>query len=233
MYSGVLIDLGNTICYNRDFNFNRGLCAIYNKAIKPKVTLKEFLNFTDEFKAVSFEKRDNFEISFRNYLMYLISYFNLEFEINLDEIEEVFSDNFEELVLIDGVIEFLEYLKLNNKKIVILSNSTLSTKTLKRSLEKLNILSYFDKVFSSGDYMFRKPYEEFFNLGIKYFNIDKSSFYYIGNDYYFDMIGATNVGLKAIWFNENNEENINDLNIMMFNKYQDLINILKEEDKNV
>lgn len=233
MYSGVLIDLGNTICYNQDFNFNRGLRFVYDNIINPKITLEEFLAFTSHFKSISFDIRDVFEISFRNYLVYLISYFNLEFNMSLDQLEEGFSEKLETLVLIDGVVDFLNYLRLKRKKIVILSNSTFSSNTLKKSLAKLGILDYFDCVYSSGDYIFRKPHQQFFDLGIKYFNNDKNSFYYIGNDYYYDIIGATNLKLRTIWFNEKKEENYNNLNILCFDNYINLINILEEEEKHV
>lgn len=233
MYKGILIDLGNTICYNQDFDFNRGLKAVYDKAINPKVNLEEFLKFTYDFKKHTFDKREMFEINFKNYLQYLINYFNLEYNESLGELEIVFSDNFENLVVIGGVIDFLEYLKSKNKKIVILSNSTLSSATLKHALKKLNLLKYFDRVYSSGDSIFRKPSKEYFDLGIKYYNNDLNSFYYIGNDYYFDILGATNLGVKTIWFNENKEPNTNNLDIIIFKKYSELIKILEEEDKNV
>lgn len=228
MIKGILIDLGNTIVYNKNFNFNNGLMVIYNNIIEPKISYQELIKFTDNFKLNTYDIRDRFEICFLNYLNYLQKYFDLKFKVSLSELEYLFTLKVEDLELIDGVIDFLKYLKESKKKVVILSNSTFSSLALKRNLEDLGILDYFDQVLSSGDLLIRKPYTEFFNLGIKVLNLPKEEIMYIGNDYYFDVHGANLAGLDVIWLNEKDELNKDNLKVNIFKNYQEITKYIKE-----
>lgn len=233
MINGILIDLGNTIAYNKNFNFNNGLRSIYNHIIDPKFSCDDLIKFTDNFKLYTYDIRDRFEINFQNYLLYLIKYFNIQFDKPLEEIEYIFSCGVEELEVIDGVVDFLKYLKEKKKRIVILSNSTFSSNTLKRSLVDLGIGEYFDEVLSSGDFIIRKPYKEFFDLGLNVLGLPKEEIIYIGNDYYFDANGACSLGLNTIWLNENDKENVDNLEIMIFKSYKEILKFIKKEDENV
>lgn len=227
MIKGLLIDLGNTVWYNKNFDFDQGLISIYEEVIKPKVSLQEFLDFTKQFKKVSYDNREEFEISFVNYLNYLQTYFDFKFNKTLLELEYIFASNCENIELIEGIVDVLSFCKKNNIKIVCLSNSTFSSNTLFKQCQELKIDKYIDKLLSSSDNMFRKPNLNFFNLGIKALNLNNDEIVYIGNDIYFDIYGASRANLYSIWYNENKLKTVNNIDCLEVNNYKEVLYFFK------
>ena len=79
---------------------------------------------------------------------------------------------------------------------------TSSTNGLKSQLKDLGILHYFKDVYSSCDYLLRKPNKMYFNVVKKpllkrYNNVSSLDIWYIGNDYHFD-VGAVKLKRKVI-----------------------------------
>lgn len=223
MYKGLLIDLGNTIIYNHDFNFEKGLNCLYDHIEKPKISRDEFLDFTKQFTKYTYDNREQLEINFHSFLHYLKVYFQIEFDLSFVELEKAFLSSCERVSLVPGVEEVLAYFYKQNKKIVILSNSTFSSPALMSQLETLKIDHYFTALLSSADNIYRKPSPYFFNLGIKSLNLNHQDVLYIGNDYYYDVMGASNLNLNICWFNENKEENKQNIKCLNITNYFELL----------
>lgn len=226
MYKGLLIDLGNTIIYNKNFDFNRGLINLYSHIVKPQISIDQFLNFAKQFTKDTYDNREQFEINFQSVLNYFKLYFNIIFDLDNDQLELEFAKHCEEVELVPGIEVILNYFYQINSKIVILSNSTFQAKTLLAQIEPLKIIHYIDHLLSSADCLYRKPYPYFFELGIKCLGLERNEILYIGNDYYYDILGANQVNLNCCWFNENQQVNDKNIKCIEIKNYFELLDYL-------
>ena len=125
---------------------------------------------------------------------------------------------------VSNIKELLTYFKSKHYPVVVLSNTCFSKKAIKEMLGELN--KYIKDVIVSSEYVVRKPYKTFFDLGINKLNIKRPDIYYIGNDFYNDIYGATNANIYPIWFNEVHNKRLTDLNVdeyMEIDNYNQLI----------
>lgn len=197
---GILIDMGDTLIHNIDFDFKRSLTIMYEQSLNKKVTLDDFLCYSMKIINDVFSERHFIEIKLIDFLKQLIEVFDFSYNISLEELEIVFSKNLSKIEIIDYSIDLLRYLKQKNYRIVVLSNTCMSKKAILNILKPFS--DYLDDVIVSSDYCVRKPHFSFFDIGIKRLGINKQNVCFIGNDYYYDVYGSNLSGIKAIWFNE-------------------------------
>lgn len=98
-----------------------------------------------------------------------------------------------------NIIKLLEYLK-TKYELVILTDWYGDQQT--ERLEKIDILKYFKKVYSSESTK-RKPFKEAFMQAIG--DNKPEECIMIGDSFERDIQGALNAGLQAIWYNTNNK----------------------------
>lgn len=200
MIKGILIDMGGTIIRSNNFSFKRSFERMYDLAILPNVSKNEFIDYSMNIIEDIFRKRDNNEIDLTSIIKLLITIFNLKFNIEINDIEEEMNKSLCDNEYIEGIIDLLEYYKSKNLKIVILSNTCFSRDAIVSVLK--DHLELFDDIIVSSDYNVRKPYKAFFDLGLSVIGLNRDEVVYIGNDFFFDIIGATKSNIKAVWFNE-------------------------------
>jgi len=227
MIEGLLIDLGNTIVYNRHFDFKKGFKKVYELAINPKISLEQYMEFNKHLKMMTYDNRGDLEIKLIDYLSFVSNYFDLKFNIPLTDIEVEFAKACEKLELIEGIKDILIFCKSHNIKVVVLSNSAFSKNAILSQLEPLNISYLIDEFLISSESLFRKPHQLFFELGIKTLGCTKENILYIGNDYNYDIIGASKAGLNVGWFNELHQNNYQNLNCFDFDNYSSLLKYLE------
>lgn len=231
----IVMDLGGTIIDTINSSFEEGIRYLYDHYSLKKMPYKDVLN---EFYLIineCFKKRnnDNFELNFRNCLNYFDKTVGFISEVNFDKLEVEFVDITMKRKKVEGIDQFLEYVKHNNIPLYILSNSCFSSNELKHELVEFNLDKYFNEVFSTADYLMRKPSNITFNLIINYLKKEKlvessQDIWYIGNDYHFDMVGCTNSFIHGVWLNRKHENNSLNLDIKVVDNYQKLIEILEE-----
>lgn len=228
----VIMDLGNTIIKNYKIDFSLGLKYLYEHYTHQRIPLAEVLNDGMLIKT-GYDNRqlNDLEINFHNYLRYLDQVVGFREGVSYEKLEKEFIDIAFEETLIDGVRDFLEYLKSHQIPVYVLSNSTFSKTGLVAELAKFKVLEYFQDVYSSADYLFRKPHPIFFkmitkNLQEKY-KVELSELWYVGNDYYFDVQGSQNAGMMSVWLNTEDEPNSLQLPCITVKNYHELIEILE------
>lgn len=91
--------------------------------------------------------------------------------------------------IVDGVIDLLDYLKQNNKEIVLLTSWFSSTQISR--LKRTELYNYFDKIVAGEDAM--KPSLESFLLAIG--DTNKEDCIMIGDSIKSDKVGAENIGI--------------------------------------
>ena len=103
--------------------------------------------------------------------------------------------------LYDGVLEFLENLKMKGKKIYLLSNA--QRVFTKSEMDMLKITSYFDGIVFSSDEGIAKPDKRFYELILKRYNLNKKESIMIGNDSITDIQGSFYIGLDSLYIHSN------------------------------
>ncbi len=106
-----------------------------------------------------------------------------------------------ESVVIDGVIETLEYLKSKDKSSVVLTNWFFEPQT--RRLKKSGILNYFEAVFT-GDIVM-KPNPQSYRIACGEYPVERAVM--IGDSLQNDVYGAMQVGMDAIYYNSKSKDN--------------------------
>lgn len=230
MKKGILIDMGETIVHNYDVNYELALHKIYdliNNKNEVLIDKKYFINYSLKILNSIFNNRSYIEFKMIDYIRLLKDMFNLEFTISLEEVELLFCLNSCKMKFVEDIETILKYFKEKQYPIILLSNTSYSKNVIKTILSDLN--KYFDDIIVSSDYPLRKPNEDIFNIGITKLNvnnhIEKNNIYYIGNDYNIDIIGAYNVGINPIWFNENDNK-INNLKSVKYLEITDFVDLI-------
>ncbi len=72
-------------------------------------------------------------------------------------------------------------------------------------LRAVGILNYFNPVIVSGDFGYRKPDPRLFQKALAALNVRPEQALYLGNDLYHDILGAQQVGMKAILVSYNRD----------------------------
>src|SRR2546422_7811566 len=66
-------------------------------------------------------------------------------------------------------------------------------------LRSVELLDFFDPIIVSGDYGYRKPDARLFQKALDALHLHPEQALFIGNDFYHDIFGAQQVGMKAIF----------------------------------
>lgn len=103
--------------------------------------------------------------------------------------------------LYEGTEEMLKALKENRKKLYLLSNA--QRIFTEYEMRALDIFKYFDAIYISSDYEFKKPDVRFFEKLLRDQNVDVSSAIMIGNDGICDIKGAREAGLHTLYIHSN------------------------------
>lgn len=233
----VVMDLGDTIIDIKQLDFYRGFKYIYDHYCKHDISYEELLKDLDYIQKVAFPSRNNddIEISFINYLRYIGQVVGYLEDYDLYKLEEEYIRVAFDCTLFDHLVAFLQLLKDKNIDVYVLSNSTFSTNGLKSQLNDFGLLGYFKDVYSSCDYILRKPNPMYFNVIkkplMKQYSITNSNdIWYIGNDYHFDVKGSVRSGLTSVWFNVGHQTNVDSVKCIEVDSYSSLIRMIEGKD---
>lgn len=231
MKKTVLIDLGNTLIYNKEIKLNRGYRYLYFELKEIKLSMDAFLNYANDLfnRLYKTRNQDNIEIPFQTFLRTLIAELNLKTNLSLEQLEQTFYDKAIVDEPMSGGVDFLTYLKKRQIAIYIISNSTFSSGCLVKTLKRFGILEYMNGVFSSADIGYRKPSPLLFDYIKELEGINKKETIMIGNDYYFDFEFAKAIQVDFLWYNAKNEAKSNDDFCYVAKNYQSLIDEWSEK----
>lgn len=237
----VVMDLGGTILKNLSISFDSGLTYLYKHYCIHEMPLETLLKDNQLIWDCCYNKRDNddFEINFHNYLNYIDKTIGFREKYDYYELEKNFIDQACIDEKIDNVENLLKIFKESSIDVYVLSNSCFSSYALSYQLEKQDLKKYIKGVFSSADYLMRKPNKLFFNVAFNYIkrqfkDLYSKDIWYIGNEYRYDMEGANLFNVTTIWLNENHQKPASNKKIvdLEIDNYQKLISYLLKEIAN-
>lgn len=95
--------------------------------------------------------------------------------------------------------------KLKTKyKLHVITNGFIEVQHVK--LSKSSLSHYFDIIVCSEETGHKKPHKSVFNLAMKLANATANESVMIGDSYEADVIGGVKAGMKAVWFNPENQQ---------------------------
>lgn len=126
-----------------------------------------------------------------------------EFEIHDEKLGKVMGEEFlklspEQTHLFPFAIEILKDLKENNYRLHIITNGFIKVQHTK--LQVSGLRPYFDEILCSEEIGVNKPNPKVFYEALKRAKAEISQSIMIGDDLNCDVIGAENIGMKAILF---------------------------------
>lgn len=94
----------------------------------------------------------------------------------------------------------LDVLRDEGRALGVVSNST-SEASVRRILDRVRILDYFDRVVSSGTEGIEKPDPEIFRRAVQRLNVRPEEAVFVGNLIHTDAKAAEAAGLHGVWLN--------------------------------
>lgn len=102
--------------------------------------------------------------------------------------------------VIEGVFESLDYLRCNDRSMVILTNWFLKPQIV--GLKKCGLLDYFDEIYG-GEHIL-KPHVDSYRIACGRYPVEECIM--IGDSLDNDVYGPMEVGVDAIYYNSNNQD---------------------------
>jgi putative hydrolase of the HAD superfamily len=101
--------------------------------------------------------------------------------------------------LITGAAETLATLQAHDYRISLISNAAYSP-FLTWTLERFELLHFFEKILVSADVGVRKPALDIFRIALDQLQLEPADVVYVGDDYQKDVAAPKQLGMRAIWF---------------------------------
>jgi len=213
MFKYFIFDLDNTL-FNFDFAYQKGLIEIF-KEIDEK-------DFKTEKKL--FQKTcSGFSYSHNKLIQIKKTCEKLKKKNYLDIYQSFLNEFLENSFLFDNVLDYLKLLKNNQCHLYILTNNLCEIQI--KLLEKLNILDYFDKIYTSEEFNLEKPNPNFLKLVLYDIGCQKEEIVMVGDNFKNDIEMSIDCNIYGFYFNKRFEMN---KNYLVFENYHQLINLFEE-----
>ena len=115
-----------------------------------------------------------------------------------EAVDDYFSEFYDRVSLIPDTLGTLAELK-KDYRLGLMSNFT-HAPAAREILKRTGLESYFDTILISGELGYRKPHLFVFEELAKNLGVENSRILFIGDDPEPDIHGASNAGLKPVWF---------------------------------
>lgn len=227
----VLFDCWDTIINYSEIYTGAVIKNIYNHIINKEImSFKEFATHFMEFYN-EYESRTPFDIYQESLINFLCTYYDLKLDCSLAQASYDSSLGFK-ADLVEDIELFLDFLKENNIKCSILSN-TIHTQEITKNLVGRNFKEFpFEHIICSSDYLIRKPDPRIYILASKVVKVNPENIAFIGDNFFTDIIGANKANMQPFHLNKKNQvvdsKLKNEIEYIEFKDYIELIKIFKE-----
>lgn len=198
---GLVFDVDDTL-YEQIVPFENAYKSLFDMDID----MEQFYLLSRHYSDVKFEASRNGEMTMDEYHIYRIQEATKDLGIPLTDeqaldMQREYKKNQQKLQMSDITISILELAKENNIKLGIITNGPSEHQWSK--VEALGVERWINKdnIVVSGDYDINKPDVRIFEIMQEKLQLSNDSLYYVGDSLENDIVGANNVGWKAIWIN--------------------------------
>lgn len=223
MIKNVLIDLDDTLL---DFKKSEARAITATMKEYGVVPNEQRIKRYSEINDLYWKKLERKELTREEVLVGRFREFFDELKVSVDAISvRYFYENYMKTCVdfIDGAIELLDELKIENYRVYLVSNGTAVVQDSRIKLA--GIAKYFDGIFISQRVGHNKPSPMFFETvfdSIKEFNRDETII--LGDSLSSDILGGKGVGIKTCLYNpRKNENGVSDYEIDDLSKFLPLI----------
>ena len=205
MFNYLLFDLDNTL-YNYEICYKNALEHVIDH-IHQKYKLNKYDLYTrfEKIKKIFQNTIINNASSHNKCIQFkkLCEHFHLPLEEAI-YLYNLFIDEFDKnLVLYETTEDFLQFCVSKNIKLYIVTNNLFYEQVCR--LKKLNILKYFNKIYSSEEFGLEKPDTKLFYSILQENNINKNEVAMIGDSYKMDVESVNLIDIYAFHFDSNFE----------------------------
>ena len=201
---GVLFDMGDTLLTHLGFDPEAGIAATLEIANNPSGhTVKDIGRRIESMNRDLIPRREKAQVEFHPHIFqrHVYEALHIAFDCAPEEVERVFWRAAMSWRPEPGVENALK--TLNEKRIPmgIVSNAAFCGNTLWWEIERQGLANYFQFLMSSADYWVRKPHPLILETAAAKLGVKPADAWYIGNTPQYDIAGAHNAGMGAVWYN--------------------------------
>ena len=203
----ILFDYGQTLVNEQKFDGIKGTEAVLKYAIKNKYNLTAE-QVQKEAEAVNnelgrFPARNHIlQIEVPNVMFtpYIYESQGIEIPLGTEEIDKIFWDAAAPGVPVNGIADFLLFLKKKKIRTGVISNISYASRIVADRINTLLPDNSFEFIITSSNYIFRKPHKRIFNLALEKAGLTAEEVWYAGDQYECDIVGARNAGITPVWY---------------------------------
>ncbi|MDR1117267.1 MAG: HAD family hydrolase [Oscillospiraceae bacterium] len=204
----ILFDYRYTLVYKHRYDVLEGMKAILSRAEHNPlgVTAEEMCvlwrDIFSEIGYVSYEGKPSslVEVRLAAIHYYVLEYYAIKHRLSFAEMEEIFWEAASAAYPTKNAEKLLEYLKKGGIRTGVVSNDMVSGAVLKKQINRMFRGNTFEFVYSSGDFMLRKPAKRMFELAIRRSGLQAEEIIHCGSSAKNDCMGASNAGIFPIWY---------------------------------
>ena len=202
---GILFDLGDTVVIERvGFDVRAGRERIVELCRNPQgVSMDVYHAASDELRDIVESMREDSAIEFSTHLFTRLIFDRLGLEpvCNEEQLELEFWQASTHMSPAAGIEDALDDLARRGIPFGIVSNTAFTGHVLRWELERHGLLEPFAFVMASADYGLRKPHPYLFTTAAARLGSDPAKTWYVGDSLKYDVAGARNAGMGAVWYN--------------------------------
>lgn len=206
--NGLLLDLGNTVLREAQYDFPSGLKRIH-ELCENRLDEAEFAtHVTTVYRDLRAHLLSGVvELSFQSFLRLSLQSARSQPRVSIADLEFEFWKSACEMAPVPGIHGFLRRMGELGVPMGVVSNAMFSSGVLSWKLDSHGIRDYFAFLMSSAEYGVRKPHPAIFSAAAARLNIAPQGLWFIGDSLNNDVRGARMAGMTAIWFNAREAEN--------------------------
>jgi len=103
---------------------------------------------------------------------------------------------------LEGAVETLEALRERGLRLGLISNTLWEGRFHRSDLDRWGLTPYLEVLVFSADAQAWKPYQAVFQQALKALDLAPEDAVYVGDSLYFDVFGAQQAGLRAVWIEQ-------------------------------
>lgn len=232
----ILFDYGETLLWERDFDFLQGYHAMFQFITKNPngVTPEEVCALSEGiFQEADSCRKLGYEIHELQLLRTTFEIFGLEFSVSFKEVERTIWTNASKGGKMPHIDELLQYLKEESIRTGVISNIGWSGDALKERIDRFLPNNNFEFVIASSEYAIRKPNPMLFKIALQKARLEPSEVWFCGDSVEADIKGAYGAGIFPVHYDYADEKasyvesNVQiDLNYLHIHDWTELIDTL-------
>ncbi|SHH42363.1 HAD family hydrolase [Virgibacillus chiguensis] len=176
-----------------------------------ELRFNEILPIYHKYSDIAFEKVTNQQWTLEESYVYRIRKTLQEQNIGISEqdalaFQAMYTKNQDRIQLRPHIEEIIQYLQNKEIQTIIITNGPSTNQ--RKKVRQLGLEAYFsaEDIIVSEEEAVAKPDPKIFQIAEERFSLTKNETWYIGDNFLIDIIGASQVGWKAIWLKPNHQK---------------------------